>query len=49
MNEFEMECHKCEKTNVMEVVEMKEGKDCWLEISLKCPECGHVNEIRLFS
>jgi uncharacterized Zn finger protein len=42
-------CDKCQKELRHDVVELKEGIDCWLEITVKCPECNKVHTIKLYS
>lgn len=40
-------CEKCNREVKHEVLEMKEGEDCWLVITVKCLECSRVHEIHL--
>lgn len=42
-------CKKCDREIEHEVVDIKEGENCWLVITVKCTECGSVQEIHLYS
>lgn len=35
------DCDVCNKIVECETIEVKEGQDCWLEIKVKCKECGN--------
>ena len=47
MNSVGMECHECEKNVDCEIIEMHEGEDCWMVFIVRCPECGHIMEIKM--
>lgn len=42
-------CHNCKRDVNHEVEEFHEGTDCWLEIEVKCSECGSKQTIKLHS
>lgn len=48
MDNMEVYCEECKIETHHDVLEMKEGTDCWLEIHVKCSKCGREHEINLF-
>lgn len=47
MDNMEVYCENCKREVNHEVVELKKGETSWLEITVKCSECGRVHEIYL--
>lgn len=49
MNSISVECKKCKRQVDCEIIEMHEGSDCWMVFTVKCPECGSIMEIKMYS
>jgi uncharacterized Zn finger protein len=49
MDNMTVYCSDCKTEVEHEVVEMREGENCWLVITVKCSKCGKVHELNLYS
>jgi uncharacterized Zn finger protein len=47
MNSVVMECEYCKKTVEFEIIDIREGEDCWMVVITRCPECGVISEIKM--
>lgn len=48
MDSIDVYCDNCKKEVKHNVIKIKEGEDCWLSITVKCPECGKEHIINLY-
>lgn len=48
MDTIDAYCDECKTETNHDVLEIKEGVECWLEIHAKCSKCGREQQINLF-
>lgn len=49
MNFVKTQCDNCSMETVHDVIEMKEGEDCWFIMIIQCSECGKEREVKVYS
>lgn len=40
-------CSNCKEKVVHEIIDMRDGEDCWMVVIVKCSKCGNEKEIHL--